>query len=203
MAQLETERGSEEESLPPFARHFKVDYVATKAFSPLFKHSRLVQCHFNIPITHLRAPSSFDRVAQHMTTFLEQRFGLQLPVPSIQHGYFELCAVPLLQEVGQDLADLQPATTYFKGTFNLMNGRNSLLWEKTKLESSKQIATCLRFALDEENIRHAMIGRYRDSRWLFVRLAAVICVCVFLDAASQAAHRALKRPTTVHFSSSH
>lgn len=187
----------EAEALPEFARHFKATYVATECYSPKFKNYRLVQCHFNIPITHLRTGNeAYHRIAGQITRFLMERFGLRLPVPSLQHGYFELCAVPLLQEIGQEAAplDMPPATTYFQGTFNLGNGRASLLWPRQMLETREGIATSLRLALDEANIQTTMLSNYKNSNWLFIRMAAVICVCVFLDSVSQAALAALKRP---------
>lgn len=184
----------ENEALPEFARHFKATYVATECYSDKFSQYRLVQCHFNIPITHLRKPTSFNYVASKITNFLTGHFGLHLPVQTIQHGYFELCAVPLLHEIGQDGVDLPDSAMYFKGSFNLSNGKSSLLWPRQKLESKEGIASSLRLALDEDNIQKAMLDNYLNSNWLFIRMAAVICVCVFLDSFSQHALRALKRP---------
>lgn len=184
----------EAEELPEFARHFKVTYFSTECYSSKFKQYRLVQCHFNIPITQLRSQESFNIAAGKITGFLMNRFGLRLPVQSMQHGYFELCAVPLLQEIGKENFDLPPTTTYFQGTFNLSNGKSSLLWPKQMLETREGIARTLRMALDADNVQKQMVSNYRGSNWLFIRMAAVICVCVFLDQVSHAALAALKRP---------
>lgn len=185
----------EEETLPDFTRQFKVTYFSTKCDSAsAFKQFRLVQCHFNIPITRLHTHEQINTVSAKITNFLMNRFGLRLPVQTMQHGYFELCAVPLLQEVGKDDFDMPPTTTYFHGTFNLSTGKSSVLWPRQMLETREGIARTLHLALAADNIQKMMITNYKGSDWLFIRMAAVICVCVFLDSVSHAALAALKRP---------
>lgn len=199
-------------AIPDFARRFKATYVAHELHmggggAP---RSRLVQCHFNIPMTHLHPPNdaTFGRVATKITDFLRDRFALNLPVANMQAGYYEIYGVPELQEFNANAAAaaeddaFPPRKTYFQGTFNLHSGNHCLMWPKQRLESRGNVAESIGLALDQDNVQKCMVTRYhrrnRSSAWVFLRLVALILACVFTDAHSQAALAGLNKSTRVY-----
>lgn len=188
--------GNDSEYIPEFAELLKADWTA----HPLHTEQGilpLVQCHFNIPIALINAPY---RIANKVTTFLCSTFALRLPIVNLPDGYFEIIGVPELQEFKlpheEEVESRQLAKTFFRGTFSASNANHCLLWPKQRLQGVTNMAESLLLALAPDNIQKCMMTRYHrpnfNSKWIFLRLVAVIVACVFRDAGSQAGFEALK-----------
>lgn len=184
------------EDLPDWASKFKVTYNAVPAVTANYVPSRLVQAHFSIPKHFFSEEGVNLKIANHIWSYLISRFKLILPAKTMEDACYEITAAIELRDGKDDRELIWQGASFRSETSNL-------LWPRQKLESPIELATSLKYALEEDNVQRVMVGAYkskrnRTSNLRFQRILAVVVVVLFMDAKSSAGVQAVGRQKGEH-----